>query len=177
MKHVLLIHQAFATPQDPGGTRHYELIQRCQGPGLRFTVVTSQNRYLDGVSVDRSGRWISRESCQGLDLVRTRVSSGHHNSFLWRMLAYLSFMVSSFAGAWKAGPVDLVWGTSPPIFQTVSAWLLAALRGRPFLLEVRDLWPEFAIDMGVVTHPTLIRLSRRPAKASACWSRSKWAST
>jgi glycosyltransferase involved in cell wall biosynthesis len=160
MKRVLLIHQAFATPQDPGGTRHYELMQRCQGPELRFTAVTSQNRYLDCASADQSGRWMSREEHQGIDLIRTYASSGHHKNFLWRMLAYLSFMCSAFAGAWKAGPVDLVWGTSPPIFQAVSAWLLAALRRRPFLLEIRDLWPEFAIDMGVLTNPALIRLSR-----------------
>ena len=160
MKRVLLIHQAFATPQEPGGTRHYELIQRCQGPELSFTVVASQNRYIDSLSVDGSGCWMSREDCAGIDLIRTCASSGHHKSFLRRMLAYLSFMCSSFFGAWKAGPVDLVWGTSPPIFQAVSAWLQAALRRRPFLLEVRDLWPEFAVDMGVLTNPVLIRLSR-----------------
>lgn len=51
-------------------------------------------------------------------------------------------------------------GTSPPIFQAVSAWLVAALRRRPFLLEIRDLWPEFAIDMGVLKNPALIWLSR-----------------
>jgi len=52
-------------------------------------------------------------------------------------------------------------GTSPPIFQAFAAWAVAFLRGRPFLLEVRDLWPEFAIDMGVLRNPLLIWLSRR----------------
>jgi lipopolysaccharide/colanic/teichoic acid biosynthesis glycosyltransferase len=51
-------------------------------------------------------------------------------------------------------------GTSPPIFQAFAAWLVAFLRRRPFLLEVRDLWPEFAIDMGVLKNPLLIWLSR-----------------
>ena len=160
MKRVLLIHQAFATPKDPGGTRHYELIQRCQDRRLRFTVVTSQNRYLDCARVDLSGRWMSRDDYDGIDLIRTRTTSGHHISFLWRIMAYLSFMCTSLLGAWKAGPVDLVWGTSPPIFQVVPSWLLAALRRRPLLLEVRDLWPEFAINMGVLTNPVLIRFSR-----------------
>lgn len=160
MNRVLLIHQAFATPSDPGGTRHFELIQRCRTEGFDFSVVTSQNRYLDCRKVGGSGRWVSRESCQGTEVLRTYAFPAHHKNFLWRMLAYLSFMCSSLMGAWKAGPVDLVWGTSPPIFQAVSAWLIAALRRRPFLLEVRDLWPDFAIGMGVIRNPLLIRLSR-----------------
>jgi glycosyltransferase involved in cell wall biosynthesis len=55
--------------------------------------------------------------------------------------------------------VDLVWGTSPPIFQGVTAWLLARLKRAPFLFEVRDLWPIFAIQVGVLRNPLLICLS------------------
>ncbi len=55
--------------------------------------------------------------------------------------------------------MDLVWGTSPPIFQVAAAWLLARLKRARFLMEVRDLWPAFAIAVGVLHNPTLIRLS------------------
>jgi glycosyltransferase involved in cell wall biosynthesis len=55
--------------------------------------------------------------------------------------------------------VDLVWGTSPPIFQAVTAWLLARLKRVPFLFEVRDLWPAFAIAVGVLRNPLLMRAS------------------
>src|SRR5207253_6663029 len=51
--------------------------------------------------------------------------------------------------------------TSPPLFQALSAWLVAVARRRPLLLEIRDLWPEFAIDMGVLRNRALIFLSRR----------------
>jgi glycosyltransferase involved in cell wall biosynthesis len=55
--------------------------------------------------------------------------------------------------------VDLVWGTTPPIFQSFTAWLLARLKRVPFLLEVRDLWPAFAVQVGVLRNPILIRAS------------------
>jgi len=55
--------------------------------------------------------------------------------------------------------VDVVWGTSPPIFQGWTAWLLARLKGRKFLFEVRDLWPAFAMAMKVIRNPLIIRLS------------------
>jgi glycosyltransferase involved in cell wall biosynthesis len=51
-------------------------------------------------------------------------------------------------------------GTSPPIFQAWSAWLAAALKGKPFLLEIRDLWPEFAVGLGVLQNPWLVYLAR-----------------
>jgi glycosyltransferase involved in cell wall biosynthesis len=53
--------------------------------------------------------------------------------------------------------VDLVWGTSPPIFQAGSAWILAAIKRVPFLLEIRDLWPAFAVEIGILRHSVLIR--------------------
>jgi glycosyltransferase involved in cell wall biosynthesis len=56
--------------------------------------------------------------------------------------------------------LDLVMGTTPPIFQAVSAWFVAWIRRKPFLLEVRDLWPEFGVGMGVLTNPVLIALGR-----------------
>lgn len=160
MKRVLLIHQAFATPQDPGGTRHYELMQLCQGKDLRFTAITSLNSYLDGKNRGQGGHWSSREQHEGIEVNRTYAGLTIHKNYFWRVFAYLAFMASSFVKGLSIGPVDLVWGTSPPLFQLISAWLVATLRRRPFLLEVRDLWPEFAIDMGVLTNPTFIRMAR-----------------
>ena len=68
-------------------------------------------------------------------------------------------MFSSFWIGLGVKNVDLVWGTSPPIFQGVTAWALARIKGAKFLFEVRDLWPQFAIAVGVLTNPILIFLS------------------
>jgi glycosyltransferase involved in cell wall biosynthesis len=68
-------------------------------------------------------------------------------------------MLSSVWAALQVKDVDLIMGTTPPIFQAVSAWLVAFIRRKPFLLEVRDLWPEFAISMGVIKNPTVIALA------------------
>jgi glycosyltransferase involved in cell wall biosynthesis len=68
-------------------------------------------------------------------------------------------MISSFINGLFVRRVDLVWGTTPPIFQGPTAWLLARLKGEPFLLEVRDLWPAFAVAVGVLKNKPLIRLS------------------
>ncbi|MDW8226245.1 MAG: glycosyltransferase family 4 protein, partial [Anaerolineales bacterium] len=102
---------------------------------------------------------VSEESEAGIRILRPSAYRSLHKSFLHRFLFFFTFMFSSFwAGLWVK-QVDIVWGTSPPIFQSVTAWLLARLKGAKFLFEVRDLWPEFAIAVGVLKHPVLIALS------------------
>jgi glycosyltransferase involved in cell wall biosynthesis len=75
------------------------------------------------------------------------------------VLSFFSFMVSSFVNSLRVRDVDLVWGTTPPLFQGFTAWLVARMKRVPFLFEVRDLWPYFAIAVGVLRQPLLIRLS------------------
>jgi len=75
------------------------------------------------------------------------------------MLAFFTFMLSSFVIGLQLQDVDLVWGTSPPIFQGVTAWTLARLKRARFLFEVRDLWPEFAVAVGVLRSRSLIHAS------------------
>src|SRR5690606_4284270 len=103
---------------------------------------------------------VVEQTIDGVRILRTYILPALHRSFVWRVIAFISFMFTSVWAALRAGQVDVVMGTTPPIFQAVSAWVVATLRRRPFLLEVRDLWPEFAIDMGVLKNPILIALSR-----------------
>ena len=157
--HVLLIHQAFAAINEPGGTRHHEFARQLARRGHRVTVIASQVSYLTGRAVGDGG-WLMREvDDAGVEILRCWSYPGWHRSFLHRMMSFLSFMAVSFWTGLRVADVDLVWGTTPPIFQAVTARWIAGLKRKPFLLEVRDLWPSFAIAVGVLTNPLLIRLS------------------
>ena len=158
---MLLIHQAFASPSDGGGTRHYEFAQRVLSAGHSFTVVASDLNYLSGTAVSQRRGLYTEEAIDGLRVLRAYAYPSLHRSFIWRVFSFFTFTASSFLTAIKSGPVDLVVGTSPPIFQALAAWAVAFLRGRPFLLEIRDLWPEFAIDIGVLRNSILVWFSRR----------------
>src|SRR5512143_3444385 len=155
--HILIIHQAFASLQEPGGTRHYEFARLLAARGHRVTVIASPVSYITGevsAPVHQSG-----ERVEGIEIRRAPVYSAHHRSFLHRLVAFFSFMASAFWIGLKVRDVDVVWGTSPPIFQGVSAWAIARLKGARFLFEVRDLWPQFAVAVGVLRNPLLIRAS------------------
>jgi glycosyltransferase involved in cell wall biosynthesis len=160
LMHILLIHQAFASLDEPGGTRHYELALYLAAKGHRVTIIASPVSYLTGTSKDRRVPWVARQSGEpGVDVLRAYTYAALHRSFAHRVFSFLSFMLSSFVIGLSVRKVDLVWGTSPPIFQGATAWCLARLKRAPFLFEVRDLWPAFAVAVGVLRQPTLIRAS------------------
>ncbi|TWT65046.1 glycosyltransferase family 4 protein [Allorhodopirellula solitaria] len=155
---ILLIHQAFRTPAEGGGTRHYELLRKLVAEGNQATVIASDVSYLDGARSEGG----SVATCDGIEIRRVKQFRNIHKSFFHRLLGFISFMVSAFLAGWKsAKDADVVMGTSPPLFQALSAWGVALLRWKPFLLEIRDLWPDFAIEMGVLRNPVLIFLARR----------------
>jgi glycosyltransferase involved in cell wall biosynthesis len=156
--HILLIHQAFTSLDEAGGTRHYEIATHLIAKGHQVTIITSPISYLTG----QKGVLFLQKSqspIPGLRIFRTYAYPALHKSFIHRVINFISFMVSAFIKSLQVRQVDLVWGTSPPIFQAVSAWLVARLKRVPFLLEVRDLWPAFAIEVGVLHNPLIIRLS------------------
>lgn len=156
--HTLLIHQAFCIPGEPGGTRHFELAKHAVADGQQFTVIASRVSYLTGkaISAESDVEWAR----SGVRVVRAYAPERVYPGLGWRVWGFMVFTLSSLLAAWRAGRVDLVMGTTPPIFQTISSWAIARLRGVPFLLEVRDLWPEFAVDMGLLKNRALIAIAR-----------------
>ena len=155
---ILLIHQAFCGPNDPGGTRHYEIVSRLAAQGHEVTIVTSRYSYLTGAAKDDCSY------LAGIRLRFTRTLGDLHKSYVQRLLAFLSFAVSSFFVALRSGPHDIILGTSPPIFQCFPALCVALLRKKPFVLEVRDLWPDFAIALGLLRNSLLIGAAKTSEK-------------
>ena len=131
--HILLIHQAFASLDEPGGTRHHELARYLVSQGHRVTVITSPISYLTGNPSENTPPTTTTADDTGIAILRVRTYSALHRSFVHRVFAFLSFMLTSFFTGMRVKKVDLVWGTSPPIFQGVTAWALARLKRVPFL--------------------------------------------
>lgn len=156
---ILLINQSFVPPDEPGHTRHFEMAQYMRGCGHEMVIVASDSNYQTGLrTVERKG-WYVEQVIEGVRVLRAYSAQTLHRSYFWRAVSFFSFMFSSVWAALQVKDVDLVMGTTPPIFQAVSAWVVAFVRRKPFLLEVRDLWPEFAISMGVIRNPAVIALA------------------
>jgi glycosyltransferase involved in cell wall biosynthesis len=157
--HILLIHQAFTDLDEAGGTRHTELAHYLAGQGHNVTVITSAISYLSGKTHTKQKLAEKSQPAPNLTIYRCYAHNALHRSFVHRVFSFLSFMISSFITALKVRQVDVVWGTSPPIFQGATAWLVARLKNARFMFEVRDLWPAFAVAIGVLRNKVLIRAS------------------
>ena len=161
---ILLINQAFVSPDEPGHTRHFELAKFLQSRGHELVIVASDLNYQTGKrTVERKGVF-AEQIIDGVRVLRAYIYPALHRSYFWRVISFFSFMFSSVWTSFRVNDVDLVLGTTPPIFQAVSAWFVAWIRRKPFLLEVRDLWPEFGVSMGVLKNPIVIALGRRLEK-------------
>ena len=157
---ILLINQAFVSPDEPGHTRHFEMAKFLQSRGHELVIVASDLNYQTGQrTVERKGVF-AEQVIGGARVFRAYIYPALHHSYFWRVISFFSFMFSSTWTAFQVKDIDLVLGTTPPIFQAVSAWFVAWIRRKPFLLEVRDLWPEFGVSMGVLKNPIMIALGR-----------------
>jgi len=151
--HILLIHEIFVTPDEGGGTRHYELAKYLVEMGNKVTVIASNVDYLSGKK-----RYKRREIREGIEIIYSSTLFSVHKNFIYRALSFLSFSITSFFDALRIKNVDIVWGTSPPLFQAITAMIVAFLKRRPFIYEVRDLWIDFAKELNIVNNSLILNI-------------------
>ncbi|NJL74791.1 MAG: glycosyltransferase family 4 protein [Saprospiraceae bacterium] len=161
---ILLIHQMFLEKDDGGGSRFNEMTRIWGEMGHQVTVLGGMVHYNTGVKRDKyKGKFvvIEKDFEKNVDVVRCHVSESYNVSFLGRLWGYFSFVFSStYAGLFKTRKkYDVILVTSPPLFVGISALILSFFKRVSYIFEVRDLWPESAIDTGVLTNPTIIKMA------------------
>lgn len=161
---ILLIHQYFLEKGEGGGSRFNEMTKTWAAQGHEITVLAGMVHYNTGKKQQRyKGKYTYKENnfYQGVQVVRCHVSESYNLNFLGRLWAYFSFVFSSiYAGLFKIkGKHDVIIVTSPPLFVGITAYLLAIIKRLPFVFEVRDLWPESAIDTGVLKNKAMIKFA------------------
>ncbi len=148
---ILFLTDNFPPESNAPATRTFEHARHWVRAGHRVTVITGAPNFPEGRLYEGyRNRWYATEAMEGIRVVRVKTYIAANRGFGRRTLDYLSFMVASFvAGLFQPRP-DVVIGTSPQFFTVCSAWLLAACRRRPFVFELRDLWPESIAAVGAM---------------------------
>ncbi|MBI5935353.1 MAG: glycosyltransferase family 4 protein [Chloroflexi bacterium] len=153
---ILLVNQAFVSFDEPGFTRHFEMAQYIRERGHEMVIVASDVNYQTGARIVDGNGFIIEQTIEGVRVLRGFMLPSLHRNYFWRIVSFLGFMFSAVAASLRVKDADLVIGSSPPIFQAFAAWFASFLLRKPFLFEVRDLWPQFAIDMKVIKNPVII---------------------
>ena len=121
------------------------------------TVITGAPNFPKGrVFKGYRNNFFKKENLDGINIKRVWTFIAPNKGFFLRILDYLSFMFSSlFCGIFTAKQ-DVIIATSPQFFTAISGWLISVLRRTPYVLEVRDLWPESIVAVGAMKENSLI---------------------
>ena len=148
---ILYLSQYFPPEVGATQTRAYEMARHFVSAGHHVTMLTEVPNHPSGIiPAEYRGKLYERSDLDGIDVIRVWVKASSEKTFRTRMAFYLSFMTNaSLARLLLArGRFDIIYATSPPLFVGGAALVLSALRHTPMVFEVRDLWPESAVELG-----------------------------
>jgi glycosyltransferase involved in cell wall biosynthesis len=160
---ILFISQYFPPEMGAPAARTYELAREWVRAGHKVTVLTAFPHHPTGIVPDEyRGKVFLREKIDGIDLVRTYVYAVPNEGFLKRVLSYLSFMASAiFFSLFMSDRSQVIVATSPQFFVALAGYVVSTIRRKPFVFEVRDLWPDSIVAVGALTNPRVISLLTR----------------
>jgi glycosyltransferase involved in cell wall biosynthesis len=156
---ILVIHQHYLAQGQPGGSRFNEFAKLWCETGHKVTVICGNLNYSTGQVLEKyKGQWISQEKDGEVNVLRCYVPTTYSSSYLGRFWAFFGFTISASHAALKVSDFDIVIATSPPLVVAIPGWIAARLRfkSKPFIFEVRDLWPESAVTTKVLGEKSII---------------------
>lgn len=160
---ILYVSQYFVSADQAGGVRHYQHTRALARAGHHVSVVTTYVTHKERtIPEEYRGRKIVHEvDADGIEVWRTYSTPGYGRDLRSRVASYGTFAWwSAIAGA-RAPRPDVILASSPSLPSAAAAATLAKIRRVPFVLEVRDLWPDSAIEMGLVRDAKTIAVARR----------------
>lgn len=159
---ILLVYQYFLDKDESGLSRFNKMIEHWEREGHEITVIAGNVNYTSGTKKEKyKGKLYTTEQySEKTTLYRTYVSESYNKSLLGRLWGYFSFTFSSsLVGLLKLKKHDVVIVSSPPLFVGITGVLLKFFKRMPLVFEVRDIWPESAIELGLLNSKLLIKLS------------------
>ncbi len=160
---ILLLSHYFPPEIGAPQARLSEMAKVWAEDGHEVEVLTGLPNHPTGViPPSYRGRRFVAEEVDGYKVLRTWLYATPNEGIAKKTLSHLSFMMSSLLiGGWRVRRPDTIVVSSPTFFSIFSAWLLARVFRRPFVLEVRDLWPGIFVELGILRNRTLIGLLER----------------
>jgi glycosyltransferase involved in cell wall biosynthesis len=158
---ILFLSENFPPETNAAATRVHERACYWVKWGHRVTVITQAPNFPEGrLFPGYDNRWRRVEEVDGIRVVRVKTFIAP-NRGVRRTLDFLSFMATGIVAGLREPAADVVAATSPQFFAAVAGWLVAALRGRPFVFELGDLWPASIAAVGAMRPNVFLRLIER----------------
>ena len=144
---ILYIHQYFKIPSEGGAIRSWHIAKGMVLAGHEVVVITSHN---DSNSIIKI--------IDGITVHYLPVTYNNHFGLLRRAFSFLSFAWRALNTSLKIASVNLCYATSTPITVGIVAYMLKRKKSIPYIFEVRDLWPEALIQMGIIENSIIKKI-------------------
>ena len=147
---IFFITDNFPPEVNAPATRTYEHCQEWLKKGVEVTVITCAPNFPHGKVYDGyKNKFYQEENIDGIKVIRVWSYITSNSGFIKRVLDYVSFALMAFlVGLFKK--YDVIIATSPQFFTTWSAWALSKIKRKPWIFELRDLWPESIKTVGAM---------------------------
>ena len=158
---IHLLSQYFPPEMGALAARSYEHGRRWADQGHQVTVICETPCYPEGVVYSGFCNHLFQRTVEGgIEVIRTWVLPLPNRKAWERMLNYLSYAATAFLAGFRVSKPDVIIGSSPQLLTALTACWVARLRRVPFVLEIRDLWPESLIAAGPGGNRLLVRILR-----------------
>lgn len=161
-KKIVFLTQYFPPEIGAPQARLFELAHGLKNKGHEITIVTAFPNYPGGkILAGYRLQPVLEEGIDGMRVIRTWIYPSHSRSFAKRLSNYFSFVFSSmFFGLLRLRKHDVLVCETPPLFLGISAYVISRLKGSRMFPYVSDLWPDSAVDLGMLKNKHLIRMSK-----------------
>ncbi|RUM44478.1 MAG: glycosyltransferase WbuB [Hydrogenimonas sp.] len=155
---ILFITDNFPPEVNAPATRTYEHCCEWVQQGADVTVITCAPNFPHGnIYEGYSNRLYQKEEIEGIKVIRVWSYMASNSGFIKRVLDYMSFALSAF-GAGLFQQFDIIIATSPQFFTTWAGWGLSKVKRKPWIFELRDLWPESIRTVGALQNEKILNI-------------------
>lgn len=155
---ILFLSHYFPPEVNAPASRTWEHCRQWASDGNEVTVITCNPNHPRGVVYPGyRNSLFARENKDGIEIVRVWTYVTANEGFLKRTLNYVSFMISAIAAVPFVRKADVVITTSPQFFNGLAGYFASAIVRAPWVLEIRDLWPESIVAVGAIKNMAIIR--------------------
>ncbi|HRB81441.1 MAG TPA: glycosyltransferase family 4 protein [Nitrospira sp.] len=157
--HILFLSHYFPPEVNAPASRTFEHCRQWVRDGHRVTVVTCAPNHPRGkIYPGYRNALYGREEKDGITIIRVWTYVTANEGFLKRTLNYVSYMGAAIMAAPFLQKADIVISTSPQFFNGLAGYVVSRIKRAPWVLEIRDLWPESILAVGAIKNPFIIHL-------------------
>ncbi|MEA1986070.1 MAG: glycosyltransferase family 4 protein [Candidatus Marinimicrobia bacterium] len=157
MTNVLFLTHFFPPEIAAGANRTYEHIKRWQKKGVDVTVITNYPNHPRGkIFGGYKNKLFTKDEIDGIKVIRVKTISASNNQKIKRALNFIFYFFMSIWASFRVKNVDVIIATSPQFLCGFAGSIIKKFKRKPFILEIRDLWPDSITAVGALKKDNVI---------------------